>query len=185
MPHVIERAATGRARCRGCEKAIAAGDLRFGERRPNPYTEDGGETTHWFHLVCAALTRPEPFLEAIDSSDADVARREWLKHEARLGTAHRRVPRVRGVERAASGRAACRSCRQPIAKDAWRISLVYYEEGRFAPSGFIHVTCAAAYCETTDLIERLKHFSPELSERDLVELARDLGHEVGVRHPDK
>jgi hypothetical protein len=174
MPHVIERAPTGRAKCRGCEKAIAAGELRFGERRPNPYAEDGGETTHWFHVPCAALTRPEPFLETIDTSDADVARRDWFAQEARIGVEHRRAPRARGVARAASGRAACRSCREPIAKGAWRIALAYYEDGRFAPSGFVHVRCAPAYFETPDVIERVKHFSPGLTDADVAELAREL-----------
>ena len=56
MPHVIETASSGRAKCRGCGEKIAAGELRFGERLPNPFAE--GETTHWFHLECAAFKRP-------------------------------------------------------------------------------------------------------------------------------
>ena len=46
MPHVFEPAPTGRAKCRGCGRPIAQGDLRFGERIPNPFAE--GETTLWF-----------------------------------------------------------------------------------------------------------------------------------------
>ena len=176
MAHVIERATTGRAKCRGCERPIARDELRFGERRPNPYADDGGETTHWFHVACAALTRPEPFLETLAAPpELDLERRDWLEHQARLGATHRRLSRARGVERAASGRAACRSCREPIAKGGLRIALVYYEEGRFAPSGFVHARCAPAYFETPDIIERLRHFSPGLSAEDLAELARDLG----------
>ena len=37
MPHVIEPAASGRAKCRGCGEKIAKGKLRFGERLPNPF----------------------------------------------------------------------------------------------------------------------------------------------------
>jgi hypothetical protein len=174
MPHVIERAATGRAKCRGCEASIPAGAIRFGESHPNPYADDGSETMHWFHVACGALTRPEPFLETVARSPTDVPRQDWLEHEARIGVEHRRLPRARGAERAASSRAACRACREPIAKGAWRIALVYYEAGRFSPSGFVHARCAPSYFETTELIERLKHFSPDLGETEVAEIQREL-----------
>jgi len=64
MPHLLERAPTGRAKCRGCSRAIAAGDWRFGERLPNPYADgEGAEMTHWYHPICAAFKRPEPLVE--------------------------------------------------------------------------------------------------------------------------
>ena len=56
MPHLIDAAPTGRAKCRGCGGKIDAGALRFGEALPNPFAE--GETTHWFHLECGAFKRP-------------------------------------------------------------------------------------------------------------------------------
>jgi ribosomal protein L37AE/L43A len=174
MPHVIERASTGRAICRACNSKIAAGLLRFGERLPNPYAEDGGEMTRWYHIACAAYMRPEPFLETLPSAADEVPDRELLEHEASLGAAHRRLPRVNGIERAASARAACRHCREPIAKGAWRISLMYYEDGRFTPSGYIHVKCARPHLETIEVIPRLKHFSPAITEGDLVEVQKEL-----------
>ena len=174
MPHVIERAATGRAICRACNSKIAAGLLRFGERLPNPYGEDGGEMTRWYHLSCAAFTRPESFLETLPSATEEIPDRELLEREAQLGAAHHRLPRVNGVERAASARAACRQCREPIAKGAWRISLMYYEDGRFTPSGFVHVKCAQPYFETTEIMPRLRHFRAELSEADVEEIAKEL-----------
>ena len=174
MAHIIERAASGRAKCRGCEERIARGDLRFGERRPNPYADDGGEMMHWFHVPCGALMRPEPFLEALLASDEGIDRREWLEREARRGVEHRRVSRARGAGRASSGRSTCRQCRETIAKDSWRIALAYYEDGRFAPSGFIHVRCASPYLETIDVIERLRELSPELSDQDLADIGSEL-----------
>ena len=66
MPHVIQPATTARAKCRGCGEKIAAGELRFGASLPNPFAD--GETTHWFHLECAAFKRPEPFLETVEAS---------------------------------------------------------------------------------------------------------------------
>jgi Poly(ADP-ribose) polymerase and DNA-Ligase Zn-finger region len=179
MPHVIERAATGRAKCRGCGGKIAADQMRFGERLPNPFADDGGEMTQWFHVACGALTRPEPFLETLPTVAGPIDDRAWLEHEARLGATHRRLPRVRAAERAASGRATCRACREPIPKDAWRIALQYYEDGRFVPSGFIHARCAASYLETTDLLRRVRHFSPDLGDDDL----RGLSDELAVGDP--
>jgi hypothetical protein len=168
MPHVIQPAPTARAKCRGCGERIASGELRFGESVPNPFAE--GETTLWFHLDCAAYKRPEPFLETLEARTEPLVDAERLLTEARLGIAHRRVPRISGAERAPSGRAQCRSCRNTIEKGAWRIPLVFYEEGRFAASGFVHASCAQAYFETTDVLPRLKRFSPGLSEADLAEI---------------
>lgn len=174
MPHVIERASSGRARCRGCEQKIVSGDLRFGERRPNPYADEGSEMTHWFHAACGALMRPEPFSEALAAFAETFDERAWLEREAGLGLRHRRLSRARAAGRAASGRSTCRQCHEPIVKDAWRVALAYYEDGRFAPSGFIHVRCAAPYFETTDVMERLRHLTPRLTEQDVMEIQAEL-----------
>lgn len=172
MAHRIEPASSGRAKCRGCGQPIDAGALRFGERLPNPFAE--GELTHWFHLDCAAYKRPEPFLETLMAVGPPLADVERLAAEARRGIAHRRLPRIDGAARAPSGRALCRSCRELIVKGAWRIALVFYEEGRFEPSGFIHARCAPAYFETADVLERSKHFSRALTDQDLQELRSEL-----------
>jgi hypothetical protein len=174
MPHVIERASSGRAKCRGCGTKIAAGEWRFGESLPNPFDDKGGEMTHWFHVPCAAYRRPEPFLEVLGTTAEPLEHREALAAAAAAGLAHHRLPRVSTAERAPSGRAACRACRTPIEKDHWRIALVFYEDGRFAPSGFIHVPCAGPYLETTDVLPRIRHFSPALTETDLAEIAAEL-----------
>ncbi len=172
MTHVIEPASTGRAKCRGCGEPIAKGTLRLGERLPNPFGE--GEVTLWFHLACAAYKRPESFLEAVQTTAQEFDDRPALEAAARHGVAHRRVPRIDGIQRAPSGRSTCRSCREPIEKGAWRIRLVYFEEGRFEPSGYVHLRCASVYFETTDVIDRLKHFSPGLAEGELAEIRREL-----------
>lgn len=174
---MIEPASSGRAKCRGCGKRIAAGTLRFGEVLPNPFAD--GETTHWFHPDCAAFKRPEPFLEALASRAEPLPDAERLESEARLGTAHRRLPRIDGAERAPSARAQCRSCRTTIEKGTWRIALVFYEDGRFAPAGSIHARCAAPYFETTDVLPRLRRFSPGLGDADLGELQAELGRAAG------
>lgn len=169
MPHVIEPASSGRAKCRGCNRPIAKGELRFGERQPNAFGE--GEMTLWFHLLCAAYTRPEPFLEVVDQS-GDAA--PGLAAAANFGIAHRRVPRIHGAERAPTGRARCRSCKELIAKDEWRIALVFFEEFRFEPGGSVHAGCAQAYFETIDVVDRIRHFSPELGSGEIADLERSL-----------
>jgi hypothetical protein len=168
MAHVIEPASSGRAKCRGCGEKIEKGELRFGEQLPNPYAE--GEMTLWFHVPCAAYKRPAPLLEAMETTTETLERREWLASETRRGVAHRRLPRVNGAERAATGRARCRCCRELIEKGGWRVSLVYFDGGRFEPSGFIHASCSLEYFETDDVLERVSHFSPGLTENDLAEL---------------
>ena len=171
MPHLIQPATSARAKCRGCGERIPAGELRFGESVDNPFAE--GETIHWFHIDCAAFKRPEPFLATLEAAEP-LPDTERLTAEARLGMAHHRVPRINGAERASSGRAQCRSCRTAIEKASWRISLVFYEDGRFAPSGYVHVRCARAYFETIDVLPRLKRFSPALSEEDLKVIEEEL-----------
>ena len=168
MPHTIEPAATGRAKCRGCGEAIPAGMLRFGETVPNAFGE--GDATHWFHLDCGAFRRPAPFLEALDSATAGIEDREGLRAQARAGVENDRLTRINGAERDRSGRAQCRQCKATIAKGAWRIVLVMNEEGRFMPSGFIHAGCARAYFETTDVMPRVRRFSKGLGEADLAEI---------------
>jgi hypothetical protein len=169
VAHVIEPASSSRAKCRSCDRPIAKGELRFGERQPNAFGE--GEMTLWFHLPCAAYSRPEPFLEVQATADAEL---EPLVAAARFGIEHRRVPRLHGAERATSGRAHCRSCRELIAKGDWRLSLVFFEEYRFNPGGYLHARCAREYFETTALLGRIRHFSPELGEPELAEVAAAL-----------
>ena len=184
MAHVIEAASSGRAKCRSCDQPIAKGELRFGERQPNAFGE--GEMTLWFHLPCAAYSRPEPFLELQSAAPADTgtdagsaaalaavpeAQLEQLTEAARFGIAHRRVPRLHGAERATSGRAHCRSCRELIAKGEWRLPLVFFEDYRFSPGGYVHARCARNYFETTAILDRVRHFSPQLREAELAEVA--------------
>lgn len=167
MTHAIERASSGRAKCRGCDEKIAKDEWRFGERQPNAFGE--GEMTLWFHPRCAAYKRPEPFLETLAAVPAT---EDWadLAAAARFGIEHRRVPRINGAERAPTGRARCRHCRELIDKDQWRIGLVFFQDFRFEPGGFVHAACARGYFETVNLLDRIRHFSPALTPADLDDL---------------
>jgi hypothetical protein len=169
VPHVIEPAASGRAKCRACADRIERNALRFGERGPNPFGE--GEATWWFHLICGACKRPEPFAEALDTCEHEIDERETVEALARAGVDQPRLARVARAERSASGRARCRHCRETIAKDAWRIALDLWEEGRFNPIGFIHADCSAGYFEGADPMPRIRALDRTLTAAQLAEVA--------------
>ena len=175
VAHTIEPAASGRAKCRGCGHAIAKGELRLGARLPNPFDEEK-ELTLWFHLLCGAYKRPAEFLEAASDTKEETVNRAHLDRAARYGLEHRRLPRLSGAERAPTGRSTCKSCREPIKKGAWRISIVFYDdvEGRFSPAGSIHAGCAKEYFGTSDVFPRLEHFAPTLSDNEHEELRSEL-----------
>jgi hypothetical protein len=169
VPDLIEAATSARAKCRACDQTIAKGQLRYGEAYENPYGE--GEAMRWYHLDCAALRLPDragPFFE----TSAPEAERERLLALVAEGTAHPRLARVGGVERASSGRATCRSCRELIEKGAIRIVLQMREEGRFTPSGFVHARCLATYaeCPTEAAVVRVSHHTSELDDATREEL---------------
>lgn len=170
MSNVFEPASSGRSKCRGCGRPILRGELRFGERLPNPFGD--AEMTLWFHPECAAYKRPEPLLQALAETAGNVPDRERLEQIARRSLAHGRLPRINGAERAPSGQAKCRSCHEPIERGSWRIRLVFYEEGQFSPAGFVHLDCRKAYFETNGIANQVLHFSPDLSDDDREELRR-------------
>ena len=167
MPHIFEPAASGRSKCRGCGRAIANGEIRFGERLANPFAE-GAEMTLWFHPLCAAYKRPEPLLEAIAAAPAELDRAA-LEADAREGLEHDRLPRADGIERA-RGQATCRQCHQAIARGEWRLRLVFFEDGRFNPAGFVHPGCCRDYFEGGPVVERAVHFSPGLTDAERTEV---------------
>jgi len=173
MPHELEPASSGRAKCRGCGQTIKKDEIRLGEKLPNPFAE--GEMTHWYHPICAAFKRPQTFLEVAEDQPASIEDCETLVQQARIGVAHRRVPRVNGAQRSPTGRASCRSCREPIEKGSWRIALVFYEDGRYQPSGFVHASCVSAYFETAEIALPARHFSSDLNDEDIVDFENSLG----------
>ena len=167
MPHVFEPAASGRAKCRGCGQALPKGEIRFGEKLANPFAE--GEMTHWFHPLCAAYKRPDAMMDALDTTP-DVPGREVLEKAARSTLVFRRLARIDGAERAPGGQARCRHCKENIEKGAWRMRLVFHEEGTFSPGGFIHLACRRPYFETDVNVDQVLHFSPALDAAARAEL---------------
>ncbi len=79
MPHRLEAAPSGRAKCRACQRAIAKGDLRFAEVVPNPVAE--GLTNHFYHPTCAAQRRPEAFLQLLAPPEPETPEPETSEPE--------------------------------------------------------------------------------------------------------
>jgi len=86
MPHTIEIAASGRAKCRG------------------------------------------PWLEALPHDELEDS--DLVASAAEFGIGRRRWPRVNGAERAVTGLARSRPCRELIERQARRISFVFFDEFR-------------------------------------------------------
>lgn len=184
MPDRLESAASGRAGCRACGLKIDKGALRFGEELPNAYGENEATSVYWFHPRCAAHRRPEIFARFLRANEAvTLPDREALLAEADQGIAHPRLPRLAGVERARSGRAACRRCKQPIPNGAWRFQLTSFEStGYFEPLGFIHATCAPEYFGVADaalLRERLRVAAASLEAATVDEVIATVETEIG------
>lgn len=169
MPDVIETAASGRSKCRGCQSKIDKGTLRYGDAVPNPFGD--GEAMHWYHLQCGAEKRPESFAKALAECELEIPERARLTKTAELGTLHPRLSRIARLERAPSGRARCQACHELIEKDALRLVLERIEDGMMSGAGFVHVACCKEYAGTTEgVAERMRRVSPQLADADFVEL---------------
>jgi hypothetical protein len=128
--------------------------------------------TLWFHPLCAAYKRPQPLLDALEQTTESVADQEGLRRAALGSVTYPHIPRIDGAEKSPSGQAKCRSCHEPIERGSWRIRIVFYEEGRFAPGGYLHLGCRNAYFDTAEVLEPVLRFSPALSEAERAELIR-------------
>jgi hypothetical protein len=134
--------------------------------------------TLWFHPLCAAYKRPQPLLEVLEQTTESLSDQESLKAAALGSVTHPRIPRIDGAEKSRSGQAKCRNCHEPILRESWRIRIVFYDEGRFAPGGYVHLGCRNAYFETNEVLEPVLHFSPALSEAERAELIRAFDTDV-------
>lgn len=184
MAHELERAKSGRAKCRACKLTIERGDVRLGEDVPNPFGE--GVAKHWYHLDCGALRRPTAFLAALDAMSEEVssavreAERDALRRLAEPGTIYYRLCRFVKVETASSGRARCQGCRKLIEKGQLRFVLQRIEDGMVSGSGFVHVECAHEYAGAVDgILERVKSLS-QLDESEWQQVEAALLHQASL-----
>lgn len=170
MADVLEPAASGRAKCRGCGEKIEKGVLRFGEAVPNAYGDPGDETRVWFHVPCAAERRPEK-LSPLLGEAPDLPDRATVEDVVRQSLANPKLRSVKRGERSPSGRASCQHCHEKIAKGELRV--VVEREGdtaSMAMTSFVHARCAAGHLGRDGLVAKLRRAKSELLPSDLAEL---------------
>lgn len=152
MANVIEEAKSGRASCRTCKKAIAKGELRFGEEAPNAFGD--APSMRWHHLMCAAEKLPAELKAALDAHPDPVPNRAEL--DTAMADA---LAKGRGkpggfpyADKAPTGRARCIQCQQAIEKDSIRVAVEReIETGGMVQKAarYMHPACVAANLEAS------------------------------------
>jgi len=165
-PYLIEEARSSRSKCRSCRRKIEKGKLRLGILLEGPY----GTGYLWHHLTCAARRRFEDveaaygenaFEKGLEVPALDELRS--LKEKAAEEKASRKTPPY--VERAPSGRSKCKTCGEPIAKDALRVVLArevtFGNQVRPSPIN-VHTACVGAELRAEDCMTEVDGFEDAL-----------------------
>lgn len=129
MANVVETAKSGRARCRTCGEGILKDAVRFGEEVPNAFSESGGTTFHWHHLLCAAKKKPWQLTEALRSFAGDVPDRAEVERVIAENAPKQKPASFPYAERAATGRSRCGECHRTIEKGALRVAVQREPDG--------------------------------------------------------
>ena len=148
--NVIEVAKSGRASCRTCRKAIAKGELRFGEEAPSAFGDE--PTLRWHHLSCAAERLPAELKEVLDKHPGEVPDRAALEKimAESLAGGHAKPGGFPYADKAPTGRARCQQCQQNLAKDELRVAFEReIDTGAMVTrgAGYLHPACVGAYLE--------------------------------------
>ena len=144
MANVIEEAKSGRASCRTCKKAIAKGELRFGEEAPNAFGDT--PSIRWHHLLCAAEKLPAELKAVLDTYPDPVPNRAELDKAMSdaLSKGRAKPGGFPYADKAPTGRAKCMQCEEPIAKDSLRVAVEReIDTGAMVTrgAGYLHPKC--------------------------------------------
>lgn len=124
-PYCIERARSGRSKCKVCRRAIEKDTPRIGVLLEGPY----GTGYLWHHLACLAKRDIAKIEEAYEGGyapdDLELPPIESLRAEAEKA-AQKKAEKQEApfVERAATGRSKCAQCGEPIDAGAFRFALL-------------------------------------------------------------
>jgi hypothetical protein len=165
MPDVIEAASTGRAKCRHCSDKIDKGALRFGESVPNAFGE--GDAVHWFHLACAAESRPQKVEPVLKSSELEIPEREGLEQVIADGIANPKLLMIKHADWAPTGRATCQHCREKIEKATLRVGIEREPDPMGMSSvSYVHARCIRQHVGSAGLVAKLRRASARLAEEE-------------------
>jgi poly [ADP-ribose] polymerase len=174
MTHVIERAKSGRAKCRKCREKIEKDELRFGHQVEG----DFGEALQWYHLPCAATKVPIDFGATLNEFSDEVPGREDLVAEIEKNRSKQKPTEFPYAELAPSGRSSCLVCAEKIAKDEPRVAIEREIDAGGTVrmgAGYLHPKCAMQHEEAPDdLAEQLVANSISLTPEQLEEIAKQI-----------
>lgn len=159
-PYCIERARSGRSKCKVCRRAIDKDTPRIGVLLEGPY----GTGYLWHHVACLAKRDIAKVEEAYEGGyapeDLELPPIESLRVEAEKA-AQKKAEKQEApfVERAATGRSKCAQCGEMIDAGAFRFALLraveFYGQERKA------VIKVHARCVQTTLAEESNATDPD------------------------
>jgi hypothetical protein len=152
MANVIEEAKSGRASCRTCKKAIAKGELRFGEEAANAFGDT--PSMRWHHLGCAAERLPAELKAVLDQHPGEVPDRAALDKimTDSLAKGRAKPGGFPYADKAPTGRARCMQCQEAIEKDSLRVAVEReIDTGAMVTrgAGYMHPRCVVAHVDAS------------------------------------
>ncbi|HUJ61644.1 MAG TPA: hypothetical protein VLX92_24235 [Kofleriaceae bacterium] len=182
MANVIEEAKSGRASCRTCKKAIAKGELRFGEEAPNAFGDT--PSMRWHHMLCAAEKLPAELKAALDTYSGTVPDRAKLDQAMTdaLSKGRAKPGGFPYADKAPTGRAKCMQCEESIEKDTLRVAVEReIDTGTMVTrgAGYLHPRCVVENLDNAggskeDLVAGLRTNS-RLAPADLDRVISEIG----------
>lgn len=167
-PFKIERARSGRSKCKGCRRPIQKDKVRIGILIEGPF----GPGYLWHHLTCAMRRRPEDVEQAYAGKCWDegleVPSLESLRAEAeKLEAKKTEKKEAPYVEIAPTGRSKCKHCGEAIEKGAYRVAVLrnveFYGQVRSGPIN-VHPKCVAAELKAEDCATEVEGFEDAVRE---------------------
>lgn len=152
MPHLIEHAKSGRAKCRKCREKIEKDELRFGHET----MFEGSPTYQWYHLKCAAEKVARELGTTLSEFDEDVPDRAELEELIAANRKKQKPTQMPYAEAAPSARSSCLVCEEKIAKDDFRVAIEReIDAGGFSRTGagYLHPACVREYDDLPDDLE--------------------------------
>ena len=175
MPNEIERAKSGRAKCRKCREKIEKDEFRFGYEVSGEF----GDTIQWYHLKCAAEKIPVDFESTLKDFSGQIPDRDELLAVIEQNRGKQKPTTYPYAELAPSGRSSCLVCSEKIDKGDIRVAVQReIDAGGFARqgAGYLHPKCAMQYEDIPDdLGSQLEENSLSLSANELADLIEELG----------